>query len=365
MKVHFGPELHHHIKQALYYATHLAKDQHLDRFIGKYDQDDNNLFTYFVDGVLELENMRVEFRRTDKVHSTDHALVAEVYGYFEAETIDIIQNFFERAETYTNNLVCSKKSAETIKILKFEYGWDCDCHIRKKTFGSIHLPPKVLKDFKDDIENFLSEETKRRYEELELTPSRIYGLYGPPGTGKTTLIHTIASHYSMNIATLSFDADMNDRTFKTALKKIPTNTVLCLEDIDALFKEDRKAAESFVTFSGIINALDGVCKLKNLIVFVTTNHLNKLDPALKRRLDYFVKFDFCTKDQVRDMFVRFLPTEDFELFWVECRKLKLTPSILQKFFVIHMNKRFEEYCPKIKNFVESEHGLERLPDMYS
>ena len=119
MKVHFGPELHHHIKQALYYATHLAKDQHLDRFIGKYDQDDNNLFTYFVDGVLELENMRVEFRRTDKVHSTDHALVAEVYGYFEAETIDIIQNFFERAETYTNNLVCSKKSAETIKILKF------------------------------------------------------------------------------------------------------------------------------------------------------------------------------------------------------------------------------------------------------
>jgi chaperone BCS1 len=215
------------------------------------------------------------------------------------------------------------------------------------------------------MENFLSDATKKRYEELELTPSRIYGLYGPPGTGKTTLIHTTASFYSMNIATLSFDSEMNDRTFKAALKKIPPGTVLCLEDIDALFREDRKSTESCVTFSGVINTLDGVMKLKNLIIFVTTNHLDRLDPALKRRIDYFVKFDFCTKEQIQEMFKRFLPGENFETFWVPCKKLKLTPSILQKFFVIHMGKKFEDYYSEIKDFVESEHGLEKLPDMYT
>jgi hypothetical protein len=365
MKVHFGPEVHHHIKQALYYATLISKDSIPDQFIGRYDQEDNNLFTYILDGVLEVENIKVNVRRTDKVHSCDHMLAPEVYGYFEADNVEIIQSFFERADTYVKNLVSSNKSIDKIKVLKYEYVWECDCHIKKKTFGSIHLPAKVLNDFKTDINSFLSEETQKRYEVLELTPSRIYGLYGPPGTGKTTLIHTTASHYSMNIATLSFDVEMNDRTFRAALKKIPTNTILCLEDIDALFREDRKSVESSVTFSGIINALDGVTKLKNLIIFVTTNHLDKLDPALKRRVDYFVKFDFCTKEQIQEMFHRFLPDENFETFWAQCKKMKLTPSILQKFFVIHMHKRFEDYYHEIKDFVESEHGLEKLPDMYT
>lgn len=365
MKVHFGPELHTQVKQALYYATFMGKDLGHDRFVGRYDEDDNELMTYLFDGTIEVEGVKLEIHRTDKVHATAHAIVGEVYGYFESDTIENIKAFFEKAETYTKNLLSSTKSADHIKILKFVYGWEGDCQVRKKTFGSIHLPAKVLSDFKFDIENFLSEKTKKRYEELELTPSRIYGLYGPPGTGKTTLIYTTASFYSMNIATLSFDAEMNDRSFQSALKKIPPKTILCLEDIDALFREDRKSTESCVTFSGVINALDGVMKLKNLIIFVTTNHLDRLDPALKRRIDYFVKFDFCTKEQIQEMFKRFLPGENFETFWAPCKKLKLTPSILQKFFVIHMGKKFEDYYSEIKEFVESEHGLEKLPDMYT
>jgi chaperone BCS1 len=288
-----------------------------------------------------------------------------VYGYFEAETLETIQKFFETATEYTRNMVSTNKTKDKVKVLNFDYRWECDCLVNKKSFNSIHLPTKILNDFKSDIENFLSSETKKRYEELELTPSRIYALYGPPGTGKTTLIHTTASHYSMNIATLSFDNQMNDRTFRMALKKIPVNTILCLEDIDCLFREDRKSAESYITFSGIINALDGICKIKNVIIFLTTNHLPKLDPALKRRIDYFIKFDFCTKEQVKEMFTRFLPNNDFDMFWSKCSKLKVTPSILQKFFICNLHKKFEDYYSKIKDFTESEYGLEKLPDMYT
>ncbi len=115
----------------------------------------------------------------------------------------------------------------------------------------------------------------------------------------------------------------------------------------------------------MLNALDGLCKMKNTIIFMTTNHLNKLDPALKRRIDYFVKFDFCTKEQVKDMFNRFLPNESFDLFWGQCAKLKLTPSILQKFFMCNMHKKFEDYYKTIGDFAQSEHGLEKTPDMYT
>lgn len=55
--------------------------------------------------------------------------------------------------------------------------------------------------------------------------------------------------------------------------------------------------------------------------------------ALKRRVDYYLKFDTMTPDQIHKMFSRFYPAQDADAF-VKCVKhLKLTPCILQKFFV--------------------------------
>jgi hypothetical protein len=366
MKVHFGPNVSHQVKSALHYASKQCENtQEYDHIIDVYDEDDNSLFTFIKNGVLKIQNVTINIEHTKNTHALENGIATEVYGFFEAENPDDIKAFFEKAAEYMKNIISSGADKNQLKVLNYEYRWECDCLINKKSFNSIHLPSKVLNDFRTDIESFLSPETKKKYEDLELTPSRIYALYGPPGTGKTTLIHTTASHLSMNIATISFDNQMNDRTFKNALKKLPINTVLCLEDIDALFREDRKSEDSFITFSGIINALDGICKIKNIIIFVTTNHLPKLDPALKRRIDYFVKFDFCTKEQVNEMFKRFLPDENFETFWKECSKLKVTPSILQKFFIVNLNKKFYEYVGSIKEFVEGEHGLEKTLDMYT
>ncbi len=366
MIVKFGPNLNLSVKSALNYATFLLGDKVSQHEIHSYDEDECTLLTHFESGEYLIEdNLSVFLEKTKNVHACDHMLLVEYYGWFKSDSFETIQKFFERAEEYTKNQVNNNKNKDKIKVLTYDYKWECDNIINKKTFASIHLPPKVLSDFLYDIKTFLSEETKKRYEELELNPCRIYGLYGPPGTGKTTLIHTIASHYSMNIATLSFDNHMNDRAFKMSLKKIPKDTILCLEDIDALFREDRKSEESFITFSGIINALDGVSKIKNLIIFMTTNHINKLDPALKRRIDYFIKFDFCVKSQVKDMFDRFLGQEDFELFWKHCAPLKVTPSILQKFFTSNLHKKLDEYVGNLKEFVEGEHGIEKSLDMYT
>jgi chaperone BCS1 len=37
-----------------------------------------------------------------------------------------------------------------------------------------------------------------------------------------------------------------------------------------------------VTFSGLLNALDGVGAVEGRILFMTTNHMERLDPALIR-----------------------------------------------------------------------------------
>ena len=70
----------------------------------------------------------------------------------------------------------------------------------------------------------------------------------------------------------------------TAISKIPEKAILLLEDVDALFV-DRKANDSnksLVSFSGILNVLDGMARKNGLITFLTTNYRNELDPALIR-----------------------------------------------------------------------------------
>ena len=67
---------------------------------------------------------------------------------------------------------------------------------------------------------------------------------------------------------------------------------------------------------------------------MTTNFLSKLeDVALKRRVDYYLKFDTMTPEQIDRMFSRFYPMQNADAFVKRVRHLKLTPCILQKFFV--------------------------------
>ena len=65
--------------------------------------------------------------------------------------------------------------------------------------------------------------------------------------------------------------------------------------------------KSSVTFSGLLNALDGVASSEERIIFMTTNHFDRLDPALIRpgRVDLKEFLDDAAPEQARRLFVRF------------------------------------------------------------
>jgi chaperone BCS1 len=67
-----------------------------------------------------------------------------------------------------------------------------------------------------------------------------------------------------------------------------------------------------VTFSGFLNALDGVASGEERLIFMTTNHVEKLDPALIRpgRVDLIEKIDDATPEQARILFGRFYGGRD-------------------------------------------------------
>jgi chaperone BCS1 len=96
------------------------------------------------------------------------------------------------------------------------------------------------------------------------------------------------------------------------LTKVPRRTVVLLEDVDVAFMNRKEAgpdgyASASVTFSGLLNALDGVASAEERIIFLTTNHVERLDEALIRpgRVDMTVRLGEATEYQIEQLWDRF------------------------------------------------------------
>ncbi len=88
--------------------------------------------------------------------------------------------------------------------------------------------------------------------------------------------------YSICVLNLS-DRSLDDDRLNYLLNIAPQQTIILLEDVDAAFvnREDttqmKTAYEGLnrLTFSGLLNTLDGVASTEARIVFMTTNYLER------------------------------------------------------------------------------------------
>ena len=333
MFLHFGPFLNEKTQLILDYISDKVHSDH--RFFGDYKL--SKLYTYPDNGEYTVEGVKITVANLGKYEIQNGMIIEMCSIILEGDVTDFIKNCEEHAMNI--KIVPGKVNILVNNI--YNSHWKIYEQLPTRSLSSGN--EKIL----NDLKKFFSEETKDYYKRLEIPYSRIYMLYGPPGTGKTTLIHSLASELNKHIANLEFSKDMDDRTFRDALKGVPKNSILCIEDIDCLFQE-RKAHDSFsstITFSGLLNTLDGLTRHDGLAIIITTNYLNTLDKALKRRVDYFEKFDYCTQTQTRNIFKKFCDESMWETFWRSAQYCKLTPNIIQKYFMKHpdMSETIKEF----------------------
>lgn len=94
---------------------------------------------------------------------------------------------------------------------------------------------------------------------------------------------------------------MDDDGLNVLLNNAPLRSIILLEDIDAIFVDrtsmQQQQSMRTVTFSGLLNALDGVRSQEGRILMMTTNHREKLDPALLRpgRADVHVELNYASE----------------------------------------------------------------------
>lgn len=172
--------------------------------------------------------------------------------------------------------------------------------------SSLCLTDDVSEIF-DDVKKFLAE--RKWYAELGIPYRRGYLLHGPPGNGKSSVAHAMASELKVGINVVNLSSFGSDQALVDCLGNVPAGNILLLEDIDAAWSGREATKGNGLSFSGLLNALDGVVAKDGQIVVMTTNHLNKLDPALVRpgRADVQLKIDNATKEQASAMFQRFFP----------------------------------------------------------
>ena len=144
---------------------------------------------------------------------------------------------------------------------------------------------------------------------------------------------------------MSFSPQLDDSGFMQAINSISDNAIIVLEDIDSLFvgRKSNDMNACMISFSAILNFLDGVGRKHGMICFLTTNYIDRLDSALKRagRIDYIHTFDYVNEEQVKEMFEKFFneQKEDFEKFYNKISGYKFTTAILQEFFFKHREEK--------------------------
>ncbi|OVA14810.1 AAA+ ATPase domain [Macleaya cordata] len=190
------------------------------------------------------------------------------------------------------------------------------------------MEPEIKKELMEDLERFV----KRReyYKKVGKAWKRGYLLYGPPGTGKSSLIAAMANYLKFDIYDLELANLHSNSALRSLLVSTGNRSILVIEDIDcSVDLQDRKVryggSDPKLTLSGLLNFIDGLwssCGDERIIVF-TTNHKDKLDPALLRpgRMDMHINMSYCTPKGFRLLASNYLSIHDHHQLFGEIDEL--------------------------------------------
>lgn len=281
------------------------------------------------------------------------------------------------------NLEDFKHDADDVKIETFigrvtcgDFEWARWASTAGRGLETVLLPAAIKNALANDMNGFLSEGRLAFFRQHGIPYKRSYLFYGVPGTGKSSMIRALATRFGRRICILQpSGADWNDSLLQQAVQSAPRRAIIIFEDVDSLFSETRQnTAQSGVTFSGLLNVLDGMSCKDGSIFVLTTNFRERLDEALTRegRIDIQIPFDYIKPEEVTDMFLQFYPSKEdapkareFEaalrVALGEERYQTLTPAALQLYFVKQFDSSAEEAIQNVDVIVKLKDIRQPLP----
>ncbi|CAL3963487.1 hypothetical protein PZA11_001092 [Diplocarpon coronariae] len=256
---------------------------------------------------------------TREKQSTSNHVTGVPHEVVQFKTLYAHRNVFESIFREAHELAMSAQEGKTVMWTVQSQEWKQFGEARmKRPLQSVVLGEGVKERIVDDVKDFLARQSW--YLERGIPYRRGYLLYGPPGSGKSSFILALAGELDFGVALINLsERGMTDDKLARLLTQMPARTILLLEDADAAFSNRRQVGEDgysgmTVTFSGLLNALDGVAAGEERLAFLTTNHIDRLDEALIRpgRVDMTIRIGEATRYQAGEMWDRFYGEMDHD-----------------------------------------------------
>ncbi|KAF9737053.1 hypothetical protein PMIN01_04832 [Paraphaeosphaeria minitans] len=226
--------------------------------------------------------------------------------------------------------------------------WDRQSCRPSRPMSTVALDQEQKAKIVMDINEYLHPASARWYAARGIPYRRGYLFHGPPGTGKTSLSFALAGIFGLDIYCISLmEIGLTESDLNKLFTTLPRRCIVLLEDIDSAgLRRTDDASEassdgtpseassdgtpsedgvkvdplpklpgaalrgpgikSLISLSGLLNTIDGAASHEGRVLIMTTNHPEKLDPALIRpgRVDLQVQFTLATRAQSRDIFTR-------------------------------------------------------------
>jgi transitional endoplasmic reticulum ATPase len=159
-----------------------------------------------------------------------------------------------------------------------------------------------------------------KFKQINIAPPAGVILYGPPGTGKTLIAKAIANESKSNFISLetseikqNLQGDSEKKIkniFKKARQLAPS--IIFFDEIDAITgqrkNENSNSDYNNSIVSQLLTEMDGVSKLKDIVIIGATNRIDIIDPAFLRpgRFDLKLKIplpDINTRIKIFEVYL--------------------------------------------------------------
>ncbi|XP_023746811.2 AAA-ATPase At5g57480 [Lactuca sativa] len=281
---------------------------------------------------------------TLRINKRDKPQILEAYLDFITEKANEIRRKNQDRLLYTNSRGGSLDSRG--------HPWESVPFKHPSTFDTLAMDPEKKAEIMSDLRDFA--DGQAFYKRTGRAWKRGYLLYGPPGTGKSSMIAAMANFLGYDIYDLELTEVNTNSELRKLLMKTSSKSIIVIEDIDCSINltnrkksnsnggrssggafdggsemrtgpgapggpgdPDNNGNNNSITLSGLLNFTDGLwscCGSERIFVF-TTNHIEKLDPALLRsgRMDMHVFMSYCSFPSLKILLKNYLGYDDGDI----------------------------------------------------